>query len=203
MIRKLSALWVGGALASAPLVAVAQPPAYTTMSDGTNVRTQPTYQVGGGGGGGGAVYGPSAIGVAPSNPPVYTGGIDTAGHLQAMLTDTGGREYVDVYSLPSLPAGTNLIGQIEGRGPATPTQTSVSVPAGASTQLIAANATRRGLQVVPAASGCYLNDGGGTASATSKPIPGGWNYTELDPPPSTAVTAYCTAATTVSVTELN
>jgi hypothetical protein len=89
------------------------------------------------------------------------------------------------------------------RGPATYIQTSVSVPANASTLLIGANPARRKLDVIPNASSCTINDAGGTASATSKPIPGGWTYGELDPPPNGAVYGFCPTATTISVTEGN
>ena len=240
MIRPVKRALLALAFSSCALPALAQPPAAQfpggfapgSAIEGWDTSAQQRCVVGasatctaapgqaGGTGGGGAVYGPSGAGAPPSNPPVYTGGLGTDGFLHGRLTDAAGREYVDVYSLPS---GTNTLGSVTalgsnggalatdasnrqiivGRGPATATQTSVSVPANTSTQVIAANATRRGLQIVPAAATCSMNDAGGTASATSKPIPGGWNYTELDPPPSSAVTVACTSATTVSVTELN
>ena len=88
-------------------------------------------------------------------------------------------------------------------GPGTPTQTSVTVPANTSTSVIGTNATRRSLVLIPSNTSCTVNPAGGAASATSMPIPGGWNWTQADPPPATAVAAFCTTAATVSVTEMH
>jgi hypothetical protein len=44
-----------------------------------------------GSGASGAVFGPTATGVAPSQPPVYSAGIDGGGLTRGLLTDTSGR----------------------------------------------------------------------------------------------------------------
>jgi hypothetical protein len=88
-----------------------------------------------------------------------------------------------------------------GSTPATYTQNNVARPAATSTTLIGANAVRRALVLLPANGTCFINPSGNAASATAMPIPSGWSYDASTPPPATAVTGYCTTATTISVTE--
>ena len=51
---------------------------------------------GGGGTSGGAVYGPNATGIAPTQPPIFTSGIDPSGFVRPFATDAAGNEGVNV-----------------------------------------------------------------------------------------------------------
>jgi hypothetical protein len=81
---------------------------------------------------------------------------------------------------------------------------SVSVPASTSTRIWVASALARVLRIVPNNTTCFMEaDSTATASAASTPIPGGYVFNLVEPPPTYSVYAFCTTATTIAVSQGN
>jgi hypothetical protein len=77
---------------------------------------------------------------------------------------------------------------------------SVSVPATTSTLVWTADAKARVLRVVPSNSTCNIQcDSAAAASANSTPIPSGYVWNQIEPPPANSCYMYCTTAATVAV----
>jgi hypothetical protein len=81
----------------------------------------------------------------------------------------------------------------------TSTDTNVSVAVNTSTVVWTTSSTVRFLSIVPNIQSCFMRQDGGTASANSTPIPGGWDWNLSEPPPNTNVTIFCTNVGNVAV----
>ena len=107
------------------------------------------------------------------------------------------------------PLPVQVMNQTSPSGAAAASTATFSAPVAktvsASAQLIGPNASRRWLSIIPTPAGasCFIDPSGGTASAASMPIPNGWSWSQTDPPPAGAVTAFCTSPTSLVTTEAN
>ena len=159
-----------------------------------------------GGGSVGSVAVPDIAGAnATSTAPSYTAGgqplsMDLSGNLRVTL---GG---VSV----SLGAGSAAIGSVTVSSTAAPAQqtpvgdAAVSVPAATSTLVWTTSAAARVLRIVPAITTCMMRaDSTASANATSTPIPGGYVWNLIEPPPNASVYVYCPTATVVAVSQGN
>ena len=82
-------------------------------------------------------------------------------------------------------------------------ETAAYVPANTSTLVWAASAAARVLRIIPDNTTCTMRSDGGTASATSTPIPGGYVFNLIEPPPAANVSLYCRSPANVAVAQGN
>ncbi len=186
----LSALFAGPALAATVSLpnCLNSPSIYTPCQgmvavDPTTGNPVPWSSIGGG-----TASGASTVGLTAPTSGLQVTGKDGSGNAQPLATTSAGA------LVPPVAGATQI------------TQTSVAVPANASTQIIAANATRIGLEIQCDGTAIIGLDrkGGTLTSAASAPLilPTG-SYPLYTAPitPTTAITAYTGTAQTCRVTE--